>query len=80
MKGFIMKKLFFVIVSAVVLSACATNQPSQKTDNIPCQTINKFYKERCEVVGVDSKSIERMIEDETRQVRLELKRKPERDF
>lgn len=85
-----MKNVIFAIITSIIAlfaPVCSAETSFEysfefisNVDITPCQTINRFYKERCEAVADNSESVERMIEFETRQIQYEIKNKLGRDF
>ena len=85
LERFIMKKTIFTAVAILSTSVCfAENRFDHLfksfvyVDATPCQTINRFYRERCEVVAGNSESVERsevvgesISQNESRRVYLE---------
>ena len=66
LERFIMKKTIFTIVAVLSTSVCFAENKFDHlfksfayVDTTPCQTINRFYRERCEVVAGNSESVER---------------------
>lgn len=86
-----MKNAIFIIIAILFIPVCFAETRYQHSfefisnvDIAHCQTINRFYKERCEDFDDNSKwveqNVERMIKFETRQIQYEIKKKPGRDF
>ena len=61
-----MKNVIFTAIAVLSSSACFAETRFEHlfesfayVDTTPCQTINRFYRERCEVVAGNSESVER---------------------
>ena len=80
-----MKNIIFTIVAVLSTSVCFAEtrfehlfESFANVGVAPCQTINSFYRERCEVVAGNSESVERsevvgesISQNESRRVYLE---------